>query len=581
MARTKQSLITKLTELVSKSWAFAATTIEGKTVFKISRVVRELFAIFAITSGYLLWNAIFRMDVIKGSNTYFSYILSQLVSQKQSWYIWLIIFIIAVFVLTKRGFIQKKNKASKLQILRPILISSSVTLLIIILSLNLNFISTHIVGVVHTNILLSNINKGAISEVIWGKDKVQARLESLDRAPNILESASKNLNKDVVSIYMGGSSLSQYYTKEVIAKLPNSLLISTSIPKNSFLMVGNNLVVVEIKDDEIQQISPVLGYKLVKAYFGSRYIKSYPEIKVLGRQDYLKFREDQINKRVKTIESVLADVKKALSVANNNVAVARNRFSSYTTALSYIDYAREQTYSYCVEMGAYYSYYTPSYCRSYTDSYWNSQAARYQQEIKNAQANLVVWQKEASYWANINKYVTDVKTIVEGQKNTTPYELGVFHDDNKIEIALDETNSMSIYPYVATLTHEYMHYTSNVSNDRNLPLFFEESLTEYYSRKVFSNSLEKEDKLGYPILVKVIEQMHKKIDPKKFEEIYFNKDQKGLEAALDEAYGKEFYKKNSLSFEILPLLGGEDQIKAANEIMEKIGGEKLKLEDFK
>ncbi|MEK7525976.1 MAG: hypothetical protein AAB546_00685 [Patescibacteria group bacterium] len=559
--------------------------IKTSTGLNLGLTVLEVVVVFVAIVIFLLWNSIFVMGIVKGNNALFSYVLSQFSSQKPYWYYWLAGFIVMVGYLVRKNYVNlAKSKSKKTNRLKALKLFGSSLLLIVLLvvfCLGVGFAAVYAAGVVHTNILLANINKGGVGDVVWGKEKIQSRLESLDQVPIILESTKENLDKDIANIYLKNSGLSDYYQKQVIAVVPNSLLIKTSIPKDSMLMVKNYLFVNEIKDDEIQQVSPVLGYKLVKAHFGGKYIKSYPEVKVLGRQDYLKFREEQINKRVKAIEEVLADVKKQAAAANGALATARDKVAYYGNLLSVSSYAREEDYNYCVSLGSYYPEYTPSTCRTYVDQYWNAVIQKAEQEKRNWEGSLGARQREATYWNGLSSYVSEVKNIVEGQKDTIPYELGVFHDDNKIEIALDETNSKSIYPYTATLVHEYMHYTSHVSNERAIPLFFEESLTEYYARKVIQGNTNQDSQVGYPVLVKLIERMLEKVDAKKLEDVYFTKDQKALEALLEENYGKEFYEKNKLNFDILPFLSGEEQVKTANEIIEKIGGEKFKVEDFK
>jgi len=62
-------------------------------------------------------------------------------------------------------------------------------------------------------------------------------------------------------------------------------------------MLNNLLVVKSINPSDIEPLSPYIGYLLVKTYFDGRLIKSYPIVKLMGRQEYLDYRVNQFNQK--------------------------------------------------------------------------------------------------------------------------------------------------------------------------------------------------------------------------------------------------------------------------------------------
>lgn len=95
------------------------------------------------------------------------------------------------------------------------------------------------------------------------------------------------------------------------------------------------------------------------------------------------------------------------------------------------------------------------------------------------------------------------------------------------------------------------------------------------------DSLQIDTDLGYPVGVKIITALTHRIAEVDFADIYFSKDQAGLEKMLDLAYGDNFYANNITLFESLQYTTDPKQeLQLANTIMHKIGGKALHGQDL-
>ena len=180
----------------------------------------------------------------------------------------------------------------------------------------------------------------------------------------------------------------------------------------------------------------------------------------------------------------------------------------------------------------------------------------------------------------IKKVVEAYKAMAIASKEDIPFELGVFDPPNSIKIAIDSTKIETLADYFSTVVHEYFHYTSYISEEKTLPTFFEEGLTEYFARKAVKDDMGIETNEGYPLIVKVIERMTEKIPEKDLENIYFTKDSDLLATTLDNAFGKNFSKDNELYFELISYIPSKDALEITNKLLDKIGVQELTEADL-
>jgi hypothetical protein len=111
---------------------------------------------------------------------------------------------------------------------------------------------------------------------------------------------------------------------------------------------------------------------------------------------------------------------------------------------------------------------------------------------------------------------------------------------------------MSTKDYVEIVNHEILHYYTDIPKQENvLPSFLNEGLTEYFSTVSFGYTGEEfYTTLSYPLEVRVVELLLKKIPLQDMQKVYFNQD-----LVLFKFLFKEHFK--SVAYEEFELLGGE------------------------
>ncbi len=553
-------------------------------VFIVKSPFSLLFLVYLLIFTYI---SVFILSATNSSNFVFSYYISYLDFAKKSGVSILIPLVLATVLIyllknaSKKKFSLRNYPSSKLRIF----ISS---ILVLFLAFNFSLVSTFLFGVGEVNVLAVKIRSNPESAgFAWGKDKVLQKLKSMNHPPKVIDGGQNFSAKVILGESISSNSRGEYYAQYIVASLPSTLVIPVSIPNEPLVMFGDNLIINSLDKDQIEAISPTLAKLLVKKYFTNRFIKDEPSLQVLGRQDYLKFREDQINTQIAEIDKLINAATDLIKGINGNIANDKSKIAYNQNAIAYYTDLADASYKYCINNG-YTDYFTNTFVHFNTPAICESNKTQYDGDIAQFKKNVTDWQSQLQYdqsqlpqYQEAKDTLTSYKILIASQKDSTPQELGVFIPGEKtIKIALDYTGSKSVTEYLETITHEYLHYTSYVSEERSLPQFFEEGLTETYARKVIKKELGKDTNIGYPLLVKIIQQMITKIPEDKLQEIYFTKDKNELQAVLDDAYGKDFYKNSDYYFSIMSYVPPKEALKFANNIMIKIGGKSLTEEDL-
>lgn len=553
-------------------------------IFIIRSPFSLLFLVYLLIFTYI---SVFILSATNSSNFVFSYYISYLDFAKKSGVSILIPLVLATVLIyllknvSKKKFSLRNYPSSKLRIF----ISS---ILMLFLAFNFSLVSTFLFGVVEVNVLAVKIRSNPESAgFVWGKDKVLQKLKSMNHPPKVIDGGQSFSAKAILGESISSNSRGKYYTQYIVTSLPSTLVIPVSIPNEPLVMFGDNLIINSLDKDQIEAISPTLAKLLVKKYFTNRFIKDEPSLQVLGRQDYLKFREDQINTQIAEIDKLINAATDLIKGINGNIANDKSKIAYNQNAIAYYTDLADASYKYCINNG-YTDYFTNTFVHFNTPAICESNKTQYDGDIAQFKKNVSDWQSQLQYdqsqlpqYQEAKDTLTAYKTLIASQKDSTPQELGLFLPGEKtIKIALDYTGSKSVTEYLETITHEYLHYTSYVSEERSLPQFFEEGLTETYARRVVKEELGKETNIGYPLLVKIIQQMITKVPEDKLQEIYFTKDENELQYSLDQAYGKDFYKNSQYYFSVISFVPPKEALKIANNIMIKIGGKPLKEEDL-
>jgi hypothetical protein len=447
------------------------------------------------------------------------------------------------------------------------------------------------------------IDKNHQSEdIYWDTDEIINKLNSKNDPPKIIK-GEDNISKQTILFILNTKNRSYFYKQQILPATLNFFSPKIAISENSTLvMVGNNILVRKFDTDVLEKISPILAMLIVEKETDYRYIKNDSDMHLMGRQEYTQFREDQINSKIARIEDALTEVTKIVNTyysavaddksnINYNISMANSMISKGDYAYSSCINAQISiphfmpgtcTYYYCSSGYTYYTYeprYSYSYCSSQQDFYYNLSDG-YVDNANDWRDQLQSDQYELSVYEEIKEIIEIYDAMAVASKEDIPFELGIFNPPNSIKIAIDSTKIETLADYFSTVVHEYFHYTSYISDEKSLPTFFEEGLTEYFAREAIINNMGIETNEGYPLIVKVVERMMEKISEKDFQNIYFTKDINLLSTTLDNAFGKDFSKDNALYFEFISYLPPKDALEITNKMLDKIGIQELTEEDL-
>jgi len=262
-------------------------------------------------------------------------------------------------------------------------------------------------------------------------------------------------------------------------------------------LVGNNLIVNDVVPEKIAPLSKAIGeYYIDNAYpdMGGEELAVFKFVTV---EEYVAIRNQRIDNYIAYLDDQLAKVEQ------------------YITEVQ--DYLRVDTY------------YQQLY-GEYDGTGWGA---------------LVIEDQEYLNLLNETKAVIlELKADSEEQKNAPVTEWGVFLPPNEIYIISQDGFEYKPSEYFHILTHEYLHFKSN-NKEEELPQFFEEGLTEYYTMRAMQNDRQS---IFYTDSVNIIETMSGDINDQAFWSIYLSKNEEELKNTLDGVYGTGFYDGHTTDF---------------------------------
>jgi hypothetical protein len=495
------------------------------------------------------------------------------------------ILLIALIILK----INLSDKKMKLKvIIREGLISIGMTFVSLFLGICIALIISGIAGFIQLNAVSINFRLNPQHNgLITDTKKIIDNLKSMDKAPAIIPYTTKDQYKLLISLANPNQSSNSFYLKSIVSHIPSLLILPLQLPDKSVFMLKNMIVVRSINPSEIEPLSPYIGYLLVKSYFNGRFIKSYPSVKVMGRQEYLDYRISQYDKIISKLNTYIQSIEDEISGYYGRINSDKNKIASWQDYISTAESNKSSAYSNCMSSG-YYSFFTGSFINTNSQSYCQSVASDYDTYVNQANQYISTLNKDVNstyYYISQDKDAEDVAksyiSSLENAKSQTPQELGVFEADTGIKLAVDETSSNVVVDYFSTLAHEYLHYASYVNKDQVLTYsFFEEGLTETFARKVTKNEFSINTHMGYPVLAAIMKEIMKKIPEKTLADIYFTKDESRLEAELANSYGEKFYGDFSKYFDILGYLPARDALSLANSMLLRMGSKSIKESDL-
>jgi len=491
---------------------------------------------------------------------------------------------LAVMIIVRSG----KKKIMPKEIFREGILSLGMTLSTFLLGLVLALVLTTLIAVLQLNVISISLRINSQSAgVITDKQQLINKLKSMDKAPEIIPYTTNEQGKLLITLTNSSPTDNSFYTKSLIQNIPAFLTFPLQVPDKSVFMIKNVLVVKSINPPDIEPLSPYIGYLLVKSYFNGRFIKSYPSVKVMGRQEYLDYRTSQFDSVISKLNSYILSIDDEISGYYGRIQDDKNKIASWESYISTANSNKSAAYNNCISAG-YYDFFTYSFMYTNSQSYCQSVASQYDNYVNQGNQSIASLNQDINATSYNISQDQDAETTAKGYisslenaKTQTPQELGIFEADNNIKVAVDETSPNVVVDYFETLSHEYLHYASYVNKDSTLKYsFFEEGLTETFARQVAKKEFGVDTHMGYPVLVAIMSEMMKKIQEKTLEDIYFTKDETTLEAVLANAYGEKFYNDFGNYFDILGYLPARDTLSMANAILLRMGAKTINASDL-
>lgn len=513
------------------------------------------------------------------TNPMLNYVLMQVNFMYNNLLLFIALFILGVLFLVKSQKSQRHFKTPK-----KIYLSSVKLLQISILGFFLAYILLFFIAFVQLNFfsLLVNINPNIVG-VISDDKKINDMLRKNNLPPEIITSDGDQ-NNELFAIVSATTGQENFYGRYVLKSVPGLFVIPVSLSSGVYL-IDNTLIINKINNSNLDVISPTVGYLFLKQYFWGRKINSYPDVKIMSKNEFISFRVQDSGKKLALADSDIKKIDDSISSVSAAIVQDTESLSISQNALKQDYSKRDSEYSKCLSAGYYkgnvfFRTNNKDSCKGILDK-WESAI---NQDIKNNEElgkKIQDNRDKLSAYKYYDSFFKSQKQLLSVQKTSIPYEFGNFEPTRSIKILINSEGSNASLDYLETLVHEYLHYASYVPGKNFQTSFFEEGLTEYFARNIIRDELHKDTNIGYPVQAKIISEITKTIPEARLADIYFAKDEIKLEEALDQTYGDNFYKNNAVIFETLQYSSSPEQtLKLANNIMKLIGGDALKRSDL-
>ncbi len=485
--------------------------------------------------------------------------------------------IVIVFLRTIR--FEKSHSLHKKSLLTAVHLSS-----ITVISIFLSYLILLTIAWVQLTVMAVMINSNAKSlGIITDKKELVKTLKGNDTPPQIIASDDDSYSK-LIAIASTISGTNSFYGNTILPSVPSFLVLPIK-ELGASILLDNTLIIANVNKKELETLSPIVGYMFIKHYFPQRAIRFYPKIVVIDDKEYESYRFVDSKEKIKTLDSQLATLEKemsssAASLSKMKTSIDTNKALIPTTFAQKDDKMKKCNASGHYEKGIFKHDNTPEFCQKDAIAF-DTIVDTANKEIDENTKQLPIVQSQLDLYKQYKTFFSSQRKLNAVLDKNIPHELGVYKPPSTIRILIDTKSSHALADYFATSVHEYLHYASHNEKKSFSILFFEEGLTEYFTRKVITNGLNTSTNLGYPIFAKIITQITNAIPESDLEEIYFTKDQARLEKVLNSVYGENFYKNNAILFTTLQYASNPTQILiTANAIMKHIGGDPMTSEDI-
>lgn len=476
----------------------------------------------------------------------------------------LFIFFILIYILNGAKLAAKYTHLNSKTITKQTVKYAFSLLLIIGVAFPVSLGVTYVYAFAQINYHILSYNTGATEKQFLTTPQAIADAIALTDELTIIELNPATYKKDLLMMSM--QKKKGFYDERILPAFPLALYKRSYLPPSNIAFVNNKLAITAITPGQMTIISPALGKFLMEYSLEHSITKGLPTVRILEKPEYIAVRKKHMASQRKLIDNVIDTVDGSIAsvsgyIATNEESIAKNR--------EIIAKVNEQLQK--------------SKCK--TKEKCDAQKEKFDKIIAHANNNIA--KAENAMQQNQNVLGSSVKnkeklqsemTTISVAEELTEYELGLFTPPNEITMTiLDQNDPKAFDVYMMTLLHEYFHYISYSNEETRLHPFFEEALTEYFARMAFKNYTGHNIDIGYKIPIHIIEGMVRTIPERQLLSIYYSKDQQMLEALLNSAYGKNFYKENQEAFDMINHLPLAEQVTVANLILQQIGGEQLKI----
>lgn len=496
-------------------------------------------------------------------------------------FLFLIGFIVISFLILKSLRIERQHPQKN-----HLLIIATQACFVFITGVFLSFVVLLLIAILQLNFLAYVLDMSPnLLGIQTNIKEITSSLTKNARVPEIIASDPDHY-KQLQAIASATTGTNSFYGKYMLPSIPDFLVLPTK-KLNSTMLIDKTLIISGINTSDLEQISPIVGYLFIKNYFPDKPIKHFPKVIIMTDGEYVKFRQADFTKKLTDINKQLLDTEIQISSTSALIQDIKNNIAKAQDSIKQAYLQKNKTLNKCVADGTYNS--AGIFIRKNSKEYCNNLVSNTDGIVIDADNNINAYTKELEKNNNLLKTYQLYDDFFKAQSKLTnsletniPHELGLYVPPNTLQIVIDTTSPHAIADYLETVVHEYYHYTSHAEGGKSLSSgFFEEGLTEYFARNTIKDSINTSTNMGYPIFIKIISQITKIIPESELADIYFNKDQKRLESALNRVYGDNFYKNSLVLFTTIQYSSDFKQLlKYGNLLMAKINGPMLKENDL-
>jgi hypothetical protein len=539
---------------------------------KIILILSFIFAIGAFTTN---------LPADNNYNLILGFFLNSLQFLGNHFFLFLIGFVIIAFFVFRSLKIEMKHPKKN-----HLLIILTQTSFVFITGAFFAFVILIVLSVIELNFIayIVDLNPSLLG-IKTNIQDVSKSLTKINIAP-VIKATSQDHYKELQAIAQATTGTDSFYGKYVLYSIPGFVVLPTG-DIGSTILIDKTLIISAINKKDLEKITPVIVYSFIKAYFPDRDIKHFPKVTIMSSNEYAKFRQTDYADKFNKINAQIIKTKESIASTSAKIGEDKSLITQNQNLIKTSYAQRDKLMNICINQGnydksgKYIHTNTKDYCLSSIKKYddaadkANSNIDFYTQELDKNNKLLKVYQAYADFFESESKLTDSLKVNI-------PLELGLYVPPNEIKIVLSSNTQHGVADYFETVTHEYLHFASHQKDSKPLNVaLFEEGLTEYFAKNIIKNSLKVETTLGYPVFVKILDQITKIIPEEELADYYFTKDEAGLEKALNRVYGDNFYQNNVVLFETLQFAFDNKQLlKFANSLIDKLGGEPLSESDL-